>query len=146
MWASLNIVWLAIALALYYGAPYDLSPSGAAARGPLTAAFIAERFPLWLACTLGYTAFWHVTLYGLGWAARPFVAGRRYSCDNTAHNLFYLTVGVAMWTGFENVFAFLWATGRLPYLADAAAFSTWWGALIFAAGLVYIPVWRDFHL
>jgi len=50
-----------------------------------------------------------------------------------------------IWVGFENVFAYLWATGRLPYLTDKEAFSSTSGLIRFWAGLVMIPAWRDFH-
>jgi hypothetical protein len=52
---------------------------------------------------------------------------------------------VAIWTGFDNVFAYLWATGRLPYLSDAAALGSWSGGLRFLAALVGVPLWRDVH-
>ena len=54
-----NTVWALIALAMYFGVPYDLSPGSAAATAPLSTAFFAQRLPLWLAVTVGYTAFWH---------------------------------------------------------------------------------------
>jgi sterol desaturase/sphingolipid hydroxylase (fatty acid hydroxylase superfamily) len=97
--------------------------------------------------TFGYTAFFHVTLYWLNWAERPFLKRSTYNVDKLAHNIFWSLSGVAIWVAFENVFAFLWATGRLSYLTDAAAFSSFtsWGFLNFAAGLVLIPVWRDAH-
>ena len=53
--------------------------------------------------------------------------------------------GVLIWVGFENVFAFMWATGRLAYVSDAEATSTWDGAgrlVLFAA---LMPPWRDVH-
>ncbi len=31
------------------------------------------------------------------------------------HNIFWGVSGIAIWVGFENVFAYLWATGRLAY-------------------------------
>jgi sterol desaturase/sphingolipid hydroxylase (fatty acid hydroxylase superfamily) len=43
------------------------------------------------------------------------------------------------------VFAFLWATGRLPYLSNAAAFADWKGLALFLGGLAFTPVWRDAH-
>jgi len=140
-----NLVWALIALAVYFAFPYDLSPTGAAARGPLSWTFIAERAPLWVALTTGYVAFWHITLYWLHWADRPFIAARPYSWEKVAHNVFWSTMGICIWLGFENVFAFLWATGRLPYESDTAAFSSTAGMLRFAAALAGIPLWRSFH-
>ena len=60
-----------------------------------------------------------------------------------AHNFSYNVAGIAMWTAFENVFAFLWATGRLAYMSDAEAFSSRAGMLRFIAGLVLVPIWRE---
>jgi sterol desaturase/sphingolipid hydroxylase (fatty acid hydroxylase superfamily) len=86
-----------------------------------------------------------VTLHKLGWAERPFIAGRAYSPDKVAHNIFWSACGVAVWVGVENVFAYLWATGRLAYMPDAEACGTLAGAARAAAALALIPMWRDFH-
>jgi hypothetical protein len=147
MWAAPNLPWSLIALAFYFAAPYRLGHADAlAADAPLSWAFFAARFPLWAALVLGYAAFWHATLYGgLGWARRPMLAARAYNWDKVAHNVFWSVSGVAIWVAFENVFVFLWSTGRLAYLSDADAFSTRAGALRFALGLVLMPLWRDGH-
>ena len=84
---SPNFVWAVAALAVYFLAPYDLSARGTAAQAPLSLAFFAERLPLWLAVTLGYVAFWHVTLHVLDWASRPFIQNRAYNIDKTMHNV-----------------------------------------------------------
>lgn len=73
-----NTVWGLLALVFYFIFPYDLAPTSAAARAPLSLAFFIERFPLWAALTFGYTGFWHVTLYFLGWSDRPFLPKRIY--------------------------------------------------------------------
>lgn len=87
VWGSPNGVWALIALVAYFACPYDLTPTGAAYQAPLSAAYFVERFPLYAALTFGYTAFWHVTLYGLGWGTRPFIKNRPYNVDKVAHNL-----------------------------------------------------------
>jgi hypothetical protein len=144
---SPNTVWAVIALAFYFAFPYDLSPGGAAARAPLSSEFFFQRFPLWCALSFGYTGFWHTTLFLVNpsWGARPFIKNRPYNLDKIAHNLFWSLSGVLIWTAFDNVFAFLWATGRLPYLSDADAFGSPSGFVCFLAGLVLVPVWRDVH-
>lgn len=58
---------------------------------------------------------------------------------------FWSLIAVVIWTGFDNVFAFLWATGRLPYLSDAAAFASPRGVAQFVAALLLVPAWRDAH-
>jgi hypothetical protein len=123
-----------------------------------------QRLPLWVFTYFLYAGFWHVTLYGLGWAERPFIQpkdkplpegyekagtahaeGREYNSIKVLHNMGYSLSGLVIWVFFENIFCFLWASGRLPYLTDKAAFATPWGALNFFLGLAFIPVWRDAH-
>lgn len=145
IWASPNLVWSIIALLVYFIFPYDLSPTSVAAAGPLTLAFFVQRFPIWFATVFSYNAFWHVTLYWLHWAQRPMVKNRTFKWAKIAHNLLYSLSGVVIWVGFENVFAYLWASNRLSYLSDEAAFSSTWGFFKFALGLVLIPMWRDVH-
>ena len=142
---SPNGIWALISLLMYFFFPYDLSRSSAAAQGPLSAAFFRERLPLWMATVLGYVGFFHVTIYLMGLAKRPFIAARPYNLDKVAHNVFWTAAGVVVWVGFENLFAFLWATGRLPYIADAESLGSTGGQLRFLAALMAVPVWRSFH-
>jgi sterol desaturase/sphingolipid hydroxylase (fatty acid hydroxylase superfamily) len=143
VWASPNLPWAIIALAFYFCFPYDLSPSGSAAAAPISLAFFKQRFPLWLVLVHGYTAFWHITLYWLKWSDRPLIPQRIFSTGKVLHNIMHSTFGIAQWVVFENVFAFLWASGRLAYTSDAEAASSWSGLAVFIAGLVAIPLWRD---
>ena len=188
VWASPNTIWSIIALLMYFAVPFDLGAGSPAARSPVNADFFLQRLPLWTAVYFGYAGFWHVALYVLGWAERPFIQpagkplpegydkagtafaeGRQYmgltwtslfSSDPEApglkvlpaggpikllHNMAYSFSGLAIWVLFENIFCFLWATGRLPYLTDQAAYATPMGALNFLLGLALIPVWRDAH-
>lgn len=46
---------------------------------------------------------------------------------------------------FDNAFAFLWATGRLPYMTDKEAFGSWQGIAKFVAGFIMVPLWREGH-
>ena len=140
-----NFIWAIISLAIYTLAPYNLGPESTAALAPISSAFFLERFPLWFGITFGYFSFWHVACYGLNMANRPFIANRAYSVDKVIHNAFWTTSGIAIWTVFENVFAYLWATGRLPYISDTASLSTPWGATAFLLALMGVPVWRSVH-
>jgi hypothetical protein len=56
--------------------------------------------------------------------------------------VWYNFLGIAQWTGFEVLFCRAYATGRLPYLDDAAAFGTATGLLNFVACCFWVPVWR----
>jgi hypothetical protein len=141
-----NTVWGIIAILFYILFPYDLSPSSAAAKSPLSLAFFLERLPLWTVLVFGYTAFWHVALYIWGWADRPFLPTRVYNIGKIAHNLFWSFSGIVIWVGFENVFAYLWASGRMPYVTDEQSFSSTEGITWFIMALLLTPVWRDFHV
>lgn len=171
LWQTSNGAWALLALAFYLAFPYDLSPESAASRGPLSFAFFASRFPLWLTGMLVFYSFWHVTLYCFGLAGRPFATGRTYNFSKVAHNIFWGVTGLSILVCFENVFAFLWATGRLPYEPDAQAFGTVTGGFAvpsgcatvhegrhsrmasmlcaglarFAAALALTPLWRNVH-
>jgi sterol desaturase/sphingolipid hydroxylase (fatty acid hydroxylase superfamily) len=140
-----NFIWAVISLLMYTAAPYDLSSTSSAALAPISSSFFLERFPLWFSLTFGYFSFWHVAIYGLNMSNRPFIENRVYSLDKVVHNAFWTTSGIAIWTVFENVFAYLWATGRLAYISDSNSFSTPWGAAAFIAALMGVPVWRSIH-
>jgi sterol desaturase/sphingolipid hydroxylase (fatty acid hydroxylase superfamily) len=142
---SPNFIWASISLALYVAAPYNLGQDSPAAVAPISLAFFLERFPLWFGITFGYFSFWHVALYGLNMANRPFIANRTYSVDKVLHNAFWTTSGIAIWTVFENIFAHLWATGRLPYISNYLSLNTPWGIAAFVTSLMGIPLWRSFH-
>jgi sterol desaturase/sphingolipid hydroxylase (fatty acid hydroxylase superfamily) len=145
IWASPNFVWIVISLVMYFAFPYDLGKNSAAASAPLSIVYFKERLLLWLVVTMGYNGFWHVVLYILNWSERPYIPNRIYNLSKVAHNVAYSCSGVVMWVAFENVFAYLWATGRLPYLSDQAAATSIPGALRFVAGIVLLPLWRDVH-
>lgn len=135
-----NFVWASISLLLYNFAPYNLGPESSGALSPVNSAFFMERFPLWFGVTFGYFSFWHVALYGFNMAERPFIANRIYNLDKVAHNAFWTTSGIAIWTVFENVFVFLWANGRLPYISDSTS-----SLIGFLAALMGVPLWRSIH-
>jgi sterol desaturase/sphingolipid hydroxylase (fatty acid hydroxylase superfamily) len=130
---SPNFLWACIALLTYYCFPYNL----ATATTPISYDFFASRFPIWFSMVFGYDLFWHVALYALRLGNRPFVQNRIYNFDKVVHNAFWTLSGVAIWTLFENVFCFLWATQRLPYAADSL------GSI--ALALLGVPIWRSVH-
>lgn len=142
---SPNFVWAVISLGLYAYAPYDLAPDSSAALAPISYTFISERLPIWFTLTFGYFAFWHITLYGFNMASRPFIKNRPYNLDKLVHNAFWTTSGIAIWSVFENIFCYLWATGRLAYVSDTLSFTTFPGLVRFALALMGVPVWRSVH-
>jgi sterol desaturase/sphingolipid hydroxylase (fatty acid hydroxylase superfamily) len=142
---SPNFVWVLISLFLYFYAPYDLSPNSVAAQSPISYNFMVARLPLWLSTTLGYFSFWHVVLYFFNLASRPFIKNRTYNIDKVVHNIFWTTSGIVIWTAVENVYCYLWASGRLSYISDVRSFSTFSGFFYFLLAMCGIPVWRSIH-
>jgi sterol desaturase/sphingolipid hydroxylase (fatty acid hydroxylase superfamily) len=130
---------------MYFYAPYDLSPNSAAALAPISYEFMIARTPLWLTTTLGYFGFWHAALYFYNLANRPFIKNRTYNIDKVAHNIFWTSSGIVIWTAVENVYCYLWASGRLPYISDTTSFGSLTGLTYFALTAAAIPVWRSVH-
>lgn len=138
---SPNFVWSIISLLMYFLVPYDLTASYL--DKPLSYEFISLRFPFWFSIVFAYTGFWHINLNVLKLGERTFIKNRIPNCDKLLHNIFWSSSGVLIWTGFENVFCHLWATGRLPYMPDSEILGT--GGLRFLATLMGIPLWRSIH-
>lgn len=141
---SPNFVWVLISLGLYFGAPYDLSPTSIVNQHPVSLLFLQQRLPIWLSLVYGYFGFWHVALYAFPLASRPFIAKRQYNWDKVVHNIFWTSSGVVIWTVFENIACFLWSNGRLPYVPDSAL-TTAQGQLGFLLAMMGVPVWRSVH-
>jgi len=139
---SPNFVWATLSLLLYAAAPYQLDPERFPT--PLSVSFLSQRLALWIPVVLGYTGFWHVALYWFQLANRPFV-NRSYNPTKVLHNLTWTTSGIFLWTCYENVVCYLWATGRLPYISDAISFTTPLGVIGFLVALAAVPVWRSLH-
>ena len=140
-----NFVWAILSLLFYATVPYNLGPESSAAQAPISSAFFLERFPVWFSITFGYVSFWHVALYFFQMAQRPFVPNRIYNVNKVLHNIFWTTSGISIWTIFENVFAYLWASGRLPYVSNETTVSTAWGFGYFVLALLGVPAWRSIH-
>jgi sterol desaturase/sphingolipid hydroxylase (fatty acid hydroxylase superfamily) len=141
-----NFVWCVIACLTYWLAPYNLASNSLASIAPLSLSFLAHRLQLWIPLVMGYTAFWHISLYGFGVAFRPFIDGRRYNVAKVIHNVFWTTSGIVIWTAFENKMCYLWATGRLPYISDAHSMGgSWHGTLRLLLAVLAVPLWRSVH-
>jgi hypothetical protein len=95
--------------------------------------------------TFGYTGFWHITLYYLKYASRPFIKNRPYNVQKLFHNMSWTFSGVLIWTIFENIFCYLWATNRLAYINNFISFNTTEGKIKFILALIGVPLWRSFH-
>lgn len=142
---SPNFIWVLISLFLYFYAPYDLSSNSLAKQSPISYEFMISRLPIWLTTTLAYSGFWHVALYFYNLANRPFIKNRLYNVDKVVHNVFWTTSGIIIWTAVENVYCYLWASGRLLYIPDVTSFGTTKGFFYFVLAMAGIPVWRSVH-
>ena len=142
---SPNFIWAIISLSLYTVAPYNLDTNSPSSISPINSVFFFERFPIWFGITFGYFSFWHIAIYWFNMAKRPFIKDRIYNVNKVIHNAFWTTSGIAIWTIFENVFVYLWATGRLAYIPDKISTSTPMGFIAFLATLMGIPLWRSIH-
>lgn len=140
---SPNIVWLIIALAVYFCFPYNfqIATKWDADFGD----WIAKRAVLNLIIVFAYDGFWHIALYRLGWGKRPFNPSRQYRVGKVIHNAYYSALGALQWTLWEALFVYSYATGRLPYLSDKEAFATPWGLAQFAAWFAIVPLFRELH-
>lgn len=138
---SPNFVWLTIAAFMYLLMPYDLE----AARAWNGGGWVAQRLIFNCTVTYLYYAFWDITLYGLKWSKRKF---KDYNWPTKwvfAHDFWYASMGILIWTGMECVFMNLWATGKLPYIADADILASPGNVLRFVFWTAATPLWRGFH-
>jgi len=143
---SPNFVWCCIAWLVYLSAPYSLETNALLLSHPFSFEFMSNRLQLWVPLVLGYNAFWHAALYFSGLAKRPFIRNRNYNMNKVLHNIVWTTSGVVIWTIFENIVCYLWATGRLPYIHDSESFGgSFQGVARLVLAMMGIPLWRSFH-
>lgn len=145
-------VWgIMAAIFYFYAAPLDLSPTSAAAQGPITSIFMRERLVPWMLFVLPYVAFWHICLYSTRFftgGRHPFHdAGAPYRFSKLFHNVFYNVTGIFVYVVLENLMAWLWATGRLGYLSNEQllAGSGSLKAVYFLIQVSAVPLFRDAH-
>jgi sterol desaturase/sphingolipid hydroxylase (fatty acid hydroxylase superfamily) len=133
---SPNFVWASVATFIYFYFPYKLDANSLATLGPISIEFFKERFPFWFVTVFGYTGFWHITLHILKFAKRSFIPNRKFNFNKLIHNMFWTLSGVIIWTIFENIFCYLWASNRLIYDSNSTNF---------LLGLFGVPLWRSWH-
>lgn len=140
---SPNLVWLAIAVAVYFLFPYDFD----AAKDPTSAEFAAyfwKRTALNGSLVAAFYGFWHVTLYFM-WGQRPFVADRKYRVGKVLHNMWYCALGAVQCTAWEMLYIYCLATDRLPFVPDSVSFSSTWGTAVFVLWMFLVPLYREVH-
>jgi hypothetical protein len=105
---SPNLTWCLIAAGVYVVFPYGPLENW---RGETLAGLAVKRLCINFFVTIGYTGFWHVVLYSLGWCSRPFSSCRAIgNVSAVVHNVFYTCLGVVQWTAFETAFLWCYAT------------------------------------
>lgn len=140
IYASPNLVWLIMAVLVYFVFPYD-----GALRDGWSVEFFLARCAINGGLVVSFFGFWHVTLYWLGWAKRPFLPNREYRWSKLVHNLFYSLVGAFIWTCFECLMIQAYHLGRVPYISNGAALSSWKNAISVFSWIALAPLVRDLH-
>ncbi|CAB9503254.1 sterol desaturase [Seminavis robusta] len=137
---SPNLVWFSVAMGLYVLAPYDYDQMRAEG---MTMQWFVQRALLNTVVMLAYYGFWHTTLYGLGWAKRPFAQGRVYRWSKTIHNVWYCLLGVLQWTGWELIMVYLYANNRIGFQSNEDIFQNPMEMLKFFLAVITVPVFRE---
>jgi hypothetical protein len=138
---SPNLVWLAIAAAIYLLFPYDISGAEAAGAAP-AASWIAARATVNFSLCFAYTAFFRAQLYWRERAQRKYRPHIAPNWKHSLHNLFYWSAGVLQWTWWEWVACRLWATGAMSYVSDHALAGDTSLAMQTLAWVMIVPIWR----
>lgn len=134
---SPNLVWFIMACFVYWLVPYRLDDNSSLQD------VMRERLIVNHVMALVYIGFWHVSLYWLGFARRPFVANRKYSVAKLLHNLFYTWLGIVQWSLTEVAFIYCYRTNRLNYIAYVFESPT--TMIMTALWSILVPVFRDVH-
>jgi sterol desaturase/sphingolipid hydroxylase (fatty acid hydroxylase superfamily) len=92
-----------------------------------------------------YFGFWNVAMYVWKWGTRKFNPKTNPTLPRFLHNMFYSFLGCVQWTVWECAFVYAYATGRLGYISDEQALSSWPEVLRTFAAILFVPLWRDFH-
>ena len=142
---SPNLIWLAITVVVYVAFPYDLEGArrdGLVSPLVLPSSWWSSRVWINMAVMLLYYGGWEVAALR---GRRKFNFRSWVSSQRVTHNLMFTTLGTLQWTAFEVIFIWLWATGRLPYVADADALATPGNVARMVLWTAAIPLWRGFH-
>jgi hypothetical protein len=135
---SPNLTWLLMAMAIWYVAPYRTD-------APLWES-LQERLLVNHIMVFGYAGFWHVSLYCLHWAKRPFAPKPdHYPWARVCHNMFYTWLGVLQWTATELGFLYCYQTGHLQYDANWVNLQHPKTLLITVVGSILVPPFREMH-
>lgn len=111
----------------------------------VAADWVLARLALNLAVAFSYYGFFFAGLYWRGWAARENQPGVRPTAGNIAHNLWYWSLGVLLWTCWEAVMMWLWGTGAVRHASFDDICQSPALLALNAAALLLVPVLRDVH-
>jgi sterol desaturase/sphingolipid hydroxylase (fatty acid hydroxylase superfamily) len=132
---SPNLTWFLIASFVWWFAPYRL-------QDPFQDV-LRQRLLVNHVVVMLYVGFWHLALYWLRLAKRPFVPNRTYSWAKVFHNLFYTWLGIVQWTFTEAAFVYCYQTNRLAFVSDIFGSRT--TILTTALWSILVPAFRDVH-
>jgi sterol desaturase/sphingolipid hydroxylase (fatty acid hydroxylase superfamily) len=137
---SPNFVWFSITLANYLVFPYDFEAAKTWSFG-----WVLHRTLVNFFVTFAYVGFWHVSLYCFDFSKRKYKPNNRPTTGNMIHNVWYTSLGILQWSGWEVLFMHLYATGKLPCIIDADAFASPANVARMVLWTLVIPVWRSTH-
>eukprot|EP00756_Hemistasia_phaeocysticola_P018492 Hpha_TRINITY_DN155_c0_g1::TRINITY_DN155_c0_g1_i2::g.82301::m.82301 len=136
---SPNLVWLIIAALSYWAFPPDFTNAKS-----LSLDYVGRRVGLHVAIMNLYFGFWHTTMYVLRWGKRKFAPQQDGpSLARMLHNLWYANLGAVQSGLWDALYFYMFATGRLPCVADFAADPWTLAKTLF--WVAWVPAWRDFH-
>ena len=138
---SPNLLWFLMSAASFAFFPYNIEAAG---NGDATE-WLRDRFALNFTIAFCYYFFFFYGLYIAGWGKRKYSPGSHPTMGNMVHNIYYWSLGVALWTLLEYVMCRIWASRKMTFatvdeiVADPRLIALN-GLAVFA-----IPLWRDLH-
>ena len=153
---SPNLVWFLVTVAVYQLFPYkyDMCKDLQSKSAQL---FFLQRLLLHISIVGSYYTFWFVSLYCSRCAKRKFRgvpeeplsdsvlnSSTTYlaqpdfpSSQSMLHNIWYWTLGIVQWAGWETVYVHLFATSKIDQGSGSL--------VVLGIGIVLVPIWRGFH-
>lgn len=137
---SPNLIWLLIALISHVIFPYDIG-----AAKTFKVGWILTRIFVNVFVFIAYYGFWSVTVTFLQWSNRKYKPEYVPTTARMIHNIWYCTLGALQLALWEIIFLHMWATGKLSYVSDYEAMSTFSNIIWFAWWSLILPVLQDVH-
>lgn len=140
---SPNFVWFAVACCVYVLAPYDFEAAKSLAFEDL--GWVRNRAIINVGVMMGYFGFWSLSMNAFWFGSRKFNPEKQTTLPRMFHNIWYCTLGALQWTLWEAIFVHCYATGKLDYIPDNAAFATRGNAIRMVVYTMAVPLYREAH-